>query len=315
MDQSYRNLPLNPLRAFAIASRHRTFTAAASQLGVSQVAISRQISTLESYLGVKLFERGSRSAKLTDVGRAFGHEIAEIFDDIETSTQQLVSHDNEKTINLRLYPTVAHHWLLPRLSEFKARFPEYRVRLDTVVEPLDFRSTQLDVALQLGSGTWRDTRSRKLFDEVVDVVCSPGYAATHDNFSAPDALHNAELLHARYRRREWEIWAHEANVAINHREGMEFDTSLLVYIAAKTGLGLAIGQIELLRPEIEQNLLVRPLNRPVHTGAGFYISWPTTKSVAPKTRHFINWVLEKAGQRPEFDKANRRAPAGPTRPA
>ncbi|RDE09564.1 LysR substrate-binding domain-containing protein [Pelagibacterium lacus] len=302
MNRSYRNLPLNPLRAFAIASRHRTFTAAASQLGVSQVAVSRQISTLESYLGVKLFERGSRSARLTEVGRAFGHEIAELLDDIETATQQLMSHETEKTVNVRLYPTLAHHWLLPRLGEFTDIYPHYKIRLDTVVEPLDFRSTQLDVALQLGYGTWRDTKSRKLFDEVVDVVCSPRYAALHDNFASIESLNEAELLHAHYRRREWEIWAREAEVKINHREGMAFDTSLLVYRAAKQDLGLAIGQIDLLQSEIEQGHLIQPVNKPVRTGAAFYVSWPTTKSVAVKTRAFINWILAQAGQPPEFTK-------------
>ena len=75
MEERYRSLPLNPLRAFAIASRHRSFTAAARHMGVSQVAISRQISILEAYLGVKLFERSSHSVKLTDIGRSFGHEI------------------------------------------------------------------------------------------------------------------------------------------------------------------------------------------------------------------------------------------------
>lgn len=305
MDRTYRNLPLNPLRAFAVASRHRTFTAAASQLGVSQVAISRQIATLENYLGVKLFERGSRSAKLTDVGRSFGHKIAELFDELENATQQLVSHENEKAINLRLYPTLAHHWLLPRLADFSAKFPQYQVRLDTVVEPLDFRSTYLDVALQLGYGTWRDAKSRKLFDEVVDVVCSPDYAARHNNFATLQDLNSAELLHARYRRREWEIWASQAGVGIDHRGGMEFDTSLLVYGAAKRGLGLAIGQVDLLRPEIQSGQLIRPLDKPVNTGAAFYLVWPTTKTVSPKTRNLIDWILELAGQRPEFARARR----------
>ena len=60
MEEKYKNIPLNPLRAFAIASRHKTFTAAANHMGVTQVAISRQISILEDYLGVQLFERGAR---------------------------------------------------------------------------------------------------------------------------------------------------------------------------------------------------------------------------------------------------------------
>lgn len=305
MNDRYRNLPLNPLRAFAIASRHRTFTAAANHMGVSQVAISRQIAILENYLGVKLFERSSRSVKLTAVGRAFGHEIASLFDELERATQRILSNENETTINLRIYPTFAHHWLLPRLADFQERYPDYRVRLDTVVEPLDFRGTHLDLALQLGHGTWRDAKCRKLFDEVVDVVCSPTYADRFGGFKTLDALDDAEILHAKYRRREWEVWAGETGIEIDHREGTEFDSSLLAYSATKQGFGLAVGQIDLLRNELDAGELVRPLNRPVATGSAFYVIWPTTKSVSTKTRRFIDWLLETVGEKPEFFRRSR----------
>ena len=217
MDSKYRNIPLNPLRAFAIASQHQTFTAAANHMGVSQVAISRQIATLEDYLGITLFERNVRSVKLTDVGRAFSAEIAHHFDEIERLTERLFTVDGENTIDLRVYPTFAHQWLIPELGEFHVAYPDYKIRLDTKVEPLDFRGTHIDLALQLGHGVWSDSKSRKLFDEVIDVVCSPDYAAKFDNFKNPDAVHDAQLLHAKYRRAEWQIWAAEAGMKIKHR--------------------------------------------------------------------------------------------------
>lgn len=300
MDDVYRTLPLNPMRAFAIASRHKTFTAAANHMGVSQVAISRQIAILEAYLGVKLFERNSRSVKLTEIGRSLGTELGKLFDDLEAVTQRTMANEAETTIKLRIYPTLAHHWLLPRLSDFTTRYPDYKIRINTVVEPLDFRGTHLDVAVQLGHGSWRDARCRKMFDEVVDAVCSPAYAARFDGFANPADLGKAELLHARYRRREWDIWAAETGVELNQREGTEFDSSLLVYSAAKQGFGLALGQVALLTPELTSGELVRPLNKAVETGAAFHVIWPTMKSASTKTRVFIDWLLEQSGQTPEF---------------
>ena len=179
MDEKYRNLPLNPLRTFAVASRHRTFTAAARQMGVSQVAVSRQISILEGYLGVRLFERSARAVKLTQAGRAFGQEVASLFDDLERATVRILNSEAQSTINLRVYPTFAHHWLLPRLATFTTAHPEYRVRFDTTVEPLDFRGTHLDAAVQLGHGTWREAKSRKLFDEVVRSNTSASRTTAH----------------------------------------------------------------------------------------------------------------------------------------
>jgi LysR family transcriptional regulator, glycine cleavage system transcriptional activator len=297
------NLPLNPLRSFAVASRHKTFTAAAKELGVSQVAISRQIATLENYLDVSLFERGLRSAKLTDVGRAFGLEISGLFDDLERATQRMISHETEGSVSLRVHPTVAHYWLLPKLADFTRQYPDFRVRFDTRVEPLDFRGTHLDVAVQLGNGDWRDTRTRKLWDEEVDVVCSKAYLDAIGGLERPEDVPRGELLHSRYRRRAWEFWARDVGLDMDFNVGTDFETSLLTYSAAQQGLGLAIGQLGLLDDTIEEGRLVRPLDMRIPTGAAFYVIWPTTESVGVKTKRFIDWLLDQVGQPREFFKS------------
>lgn len=302
MERRRLNLPLNPLRSFAVASRHKTFTAAARELGVSQVAISRQIAILEDYLDVSLFERGVRSAKLTEVGRAFGMEIAVLFDDLERATQRMISHETEGTVNLRVHPTVAHHWLMPKLRDFTRQYPDIRVRFDTRVEPLDFRGTHLDVALQLGNGDWRDARSRKLWDEEVDVVCSQAYLDSLGGMQDPADVAKGELLHSRYRRRAWEFWSRANKLDIDFNAGTDFETSLLTFSAAQQGFGLAIGQLGLLDDMIRDGHLVRPLNMRIPTGAAFYVIWPTTVSVGVKTKHFIDWLLVQSGQPREFFK-------------
>lgn len=297
MNERFLNVPLNPLRAFAIASRHKTFTAAAQHMGVTQVAISRQIGILEDYLDVQLFERGARSVKLTEHGRAFGLEIAPLFDGIEMATNRLLSSEREHVVNLRIYPTFAHHFLLPDLPQFTTTYPQYDVRLDTHVEPLDFRSTHLDVAVQLGSGAWRDARSRMLFPERLDIVCSPEYAKKLD---AGDR--DIRLLHAKYRRRAWEVWVERSGIAVSYEKELEFESSLLTYSAAISGMGLAIGQIDILRRELNSGLLVTPFASPQSTGSSFHVIWPATKSTATQTKRFVDWLLTVNGQPPEFYK-------------
>lgn len=303
MEARRLTLPLNPLRAFAVASRHKTFTAAARELGVSQVAISRQIAILENYLNVSLFERGTRSAKLTEVGRAFGGEIAALFDDIEAATQRMINQETQSTVNLRVYPTFAHYWLMPRLVDFATRHPDIRIRFDTRVEPLDFRGTHLDVAVQLGNGNWRDAKSRKLFDEEIDVVCSKSYLDRAGPINSAQDVAGCELLHARYRRRSWEQWADTMAVDISHHKRTEFETSLLTFSAAEQGFGMAIGQLGLLEDPIREGRLVRPLNHAIPTGSAFHVVWPTALSVNVKTKRFIDWLLEQVNEAPEFFKS------------
>lgn len=297
MKKKYLNVPLNPLRAFAIASRHRTFTAAAQHMGVTQVAISRQIGILEDYLDIKLFEREARSVKLTEHGRAFSLEIAPLFDGIEMATNRLLSSEREHVVNLRIYPTFAHHFLLPDLSKFSETYPEYDVRLDTHVEPLDFRSTHLDVAVQLGSGDWRDAKSRMLFPERLDIVCSPEYAK---KLEAGDS--DIRLLHSKYRRRAWEVWGERSGISVAYKKELEFETSLLTYSAAISGMGLAVGQIDILKRELNSGSLVMPFASPQDTGSSFHVIWPATKSIAPQTKRFVDWLFTVNGQPPEFYK-------------
>jgi len=293
-------LPLNALRAFAVASRHRSFTAAAHELGVTQVAVSRHIAVLENFLGVQLYERGHRSARLTEIGRSFGHEIAGLFDDLEARTVQLLDAESRNAVQVRVYPSFAYYWLMPRQLSFHELYPDVRVRLDTRVGPLDFRGTQLDVAIQLGNGMWRDAQARKLFDEVIDVVQAPHYADPDHSLVTPADVRGHVLLHSRYRRRAWDQWAAAQNLALDGTRGQDFDSSLLTYSAAANGLGLAVGQIELLRQELVAGRLVCPFERPVETGQAFYIVWPTTVSVSPSTRRFIDWMLHECGKPHEF---------------
>jgi len=300
MTPTRKTVPLNPLRAFALASRHATFTAAAKEMGVTQVAISRQISILENYLGAQLFERRRQSVKLTPLGRALGQQIAPLFDQIESVTFDVLQAERQQVVNLRAYPTFAYNWLMPKLGAFKQQNPNFDIRLDTTVAPLDFRGTQLDIAIQLGNGDWPGTRARKLFDEYLDAVCSPDYLEAFGNFRTPESLMEANLLHARYRRREWEFWASANNVEVDIQRGYEFQTSLLTYSAAINGLGLAMGQLDLIEEDLKTGKLVRPFQKAIKTGNAFWIVWPSDLSVDAMTRKLIDWVLVCAGQAAEY---------------
>lgn len=294
------NIPLNPLRTFVVASRHTSFSAAARELGVSQVAVSRQVAVVEDHFDAQLFERKGNENRLTDAGRSFARQIGPLFDEIESIASDFREQEKRHAINLRCYPTFAYNWLMPRLVEFCELHPDLDLRFDTAVEPLDFRGTYLDVAIQLGRGEWAGVKSRELFPEVIDAVCSPEYAEKNnlgfDNLS----LENAELLHSKYRRTEWEDWGGHLGVDVSGLPGYEFQSSLLTYRAAKEGLGVAMAQLAVVEDELKAGTLVRPFQRAFETKNSFWIVWPVNVSVNLMTRKFIDWVLEKAGQKPEF---------------
>src|SRR3954453_18510996 len=109
-----RNLPpLNALRAFEAAARLLSFTAAASELNVTQAAVSHQIKALEDRLGLKLFRRVGRGLLLTDAAPACFAEIAGAFDRIAGATRRLHQHDAAGVLSATVLPSFAAKWLLP----------------------------------------------------------------------------------------------------------------------------------------------------------------------------------------------------------
>jgi LysR family transcriptional regulator, glycine cleavage system transcriptional activator len=82
--------PLNPLRAFEVAARHKSFTLAADELCVTQGAISRSVRTLEDFFGVPLFERTGHGLELTDKSRKLAHKLTEVFGELHDATNEFL---------------------------------------------------------------------------------------------------------------------------------------------------------------------------------------------------------------------------------
>src|SRR3979490_3346613 len=114
---------LNGLRAFEAAARHLSFTVAASELNVTQTAISHQIRRLEQELGIRLFIRQNRALALTPAAREYLAGIRAAFNDLRLATDRLLRRDNDHVLTVSTLASLAAKWLLPRLSTFQETHP------------------------------------------------------------------------------------------------------------------------------------------------------------------------------------------------
>jgi len=121
--------PLNALRAFEVAARHKGYTGAAEELCVTRGAISRHVKLLEEHLGVQLFKRLPKGIELTDSGRKFLPILTEAFDHIADGARRISEDKSE--LRILCPPTISIRWLIPRLDQFRAAHPEIRIRLTT----------------------------------------------------------------------------------------------------------------------------------------------------------------------------------------
>src|SRR5690606_15158161 len=107
--------PLNPLRVFDVVARTQNLTAAAAELHVSQSAVSRQIGTLEAYLGVQLFRRERLGVSLTEAGARYAQQIGPAFQAISDATEQITGRHDGCSVRVRAYTTFTARWLIPHL--------------------------------------------------------------------------------------------------------------------------------------------------------------------------------------------------------
>lgn len=128
--------PLNALRAFEAAARLGSFTLAAQELCVTPGAISRQIKTLEDHFGQALFSRGHRLVTLTEAGARYATLIAGPFAELARAGEVLRREAGHLEIRLDCLPTLAMHWLLPRLENFHAAHPDLDVTMQTSIGEL-----------------------------------------------------------------------------------------------------------------------------------------------------------------------------------
>jgi DNA-binding transcriptional LysR family regulator len=175
------------LKVFHAAAEAGSFTHAGEQLGLSQSAVSRQVSALEQELAVSLFHRHARGLILTEQGEMLYRTAHEVFMKLEAARAKLTDSRERPHGELKVSTTqgIGVHWLTPRLGEFLDLFPDIRVTLIVTDEELDLAMREADVAIRLRQPTQPDLIQRKLFSVHFHVYASPEYLK---RFGTPRAL-------------------------------------------------------------------------------------------------------------------------------
>jgi LysR family glycine cleavage system transcriptional activator len=291
--------PLNPLHVFDAVARLGSLTRASVELCVTHSAVSRQLATLEAYLGVELFERGPRGVALTKVGERYFAEIGPAFAAISGATARLAGSAEGQPLRLCVYTTFAAKWLMHRLNRFEQRYPSIPIEISTTVSPINFSKQDIDAAIQVGTGQWSGMSSEFLFADVIEPVCSPALLANGPPLATIDDLKQHRLLQSRYRRRDWHDWLHaqgrtDLDDYVNQQKG-GFQNSLLAYQAAIEGIGIVMGQTQLLANDIAAGRLVCPFQRPMRRDLAYYLLIPEGRMHERKVAALRNWLSGEIG--------------------
>ena len=167
------------LRIFHAAAEAGSFTHASEQLGLSQSAVSRQISALEESVGVALFHRHARGLLLTESGEVLYATTREVFTRLADTESRLREAKDEPSGELKLTTTVGFgaNWLVPRLKEFTDRYPRINLHLIVDDRELDLGMREADVAIRFHPPAQQDLIQRRLFRVHYHIYATRDYLA------------------------------------------------------------------------------------------------------------------------------------------
>jgi LysR family glycine cleavage system transcriptional activator len=294
-----RNLipDLAVLQAFESAARHGSFTQAATELSLTQSAVSRQIKTLEAQLGTNLFERVRQRVVLSAAGHKLLPRVRQLLRQSENMViNARASVSAENVLSVASLPTFGSRWLVPRLPDFLKKHPGTVLNIASRSEPFDFEAEDFDIAIHYGQPVWAHATCTYLCSETVVPVASPGLLAERPVGDIGD-IEKMPLVHLATRPEMWAEWFERNGLDWNDAyRGNRFDQFAMVIEAATLGVGMALVPDYLIEGEIETGRLKVVFDRPLSTENNYYVVLPEGKQESPIGRSFQAWLLDQVGK-------------------
>lgn len=310
--QVSKSLPsLNSLRAFEAAARHLSFKNAAEELNVTTAAVSQQVKSLEHYLGVALFHRLNRGLALTEAGLVGQPLLQKAFCILSKGVASMRGTEEQDLLAVEAAPSFTAKWLLPRLARFYTEQPGIDLRIAGSLDQVDtrlaetavrehFRTSDVDVAIRFGGGTYPGCRVDRLFRVAAVPLCSPTLLTHRHPLCSPSDLEFHTLLHDDTPwegRPDWAAWLSAAGVSdLSANRGPHFNSVQLALQAAMAGQGVALGIEALAADDISDGRLIVPFDIRLPLDSAYHLVTLEEEADLPQVAAFRHWVLREAGQ-------------------
>ncbi|QSN64345.1 MULTISPECIES: LysR substrate-binding domain-containing protein [unclassified Caballeronia] len=290
--------PLNALRYFEAVARLGSFAGAANELHVTHWAVGKRIRMLEDWFGVPLFERRARGVVLTDEGTTLLVDVNGAFARLGSSVgrlrQESATRRIKGVVRVNALASFALCWLIPRLADFQALYPDVDVRLSTTSRRLRYVSDAFDIGVRSGPEDAAGIKSSVLMPDLRLPACSPKALISRPLGTIAD-LRSHTWLHSTTTRTAWSEWLREAGEpAMQGARDLHFDHVFLQLAAATEGLGVTLASLPLIEREIAAGRLVCPLQGPVWRGPDYTMVVNVDRAEDEAVKVFGKWITTEA---------------------
>lgn len=271
--------PLGWLRSFEAAARHLSFTAAADELGLTQSAVSQQVKSLETRLGVPLFLRRARGLDLTDAGRRMLPNVEVPLLALETAMVGMDREPPEDLLTIATSVSVAQWVIAPLLPSFLERHPNLKVRLLSAIWPDDYHALRADVEIRFGSAQQVGWNAEAILPDRLIAVKSPAMSGD---------LQELPLIEAVGTSSGWRSWAKAVEPV--PEPSLHTDTYGMALHLASLGNGVALVNEWLADHALRQGLVEHAHPASIPANEAYHLSVTRGKPEAAELRV---WLLSE----------------------
>jgi len=292
---------LNDLAAFAAVANHLSFREAADTMGVSRSALSHAIIGLEAKLGVRLFNRTTRSVSLTQAGANLLARLDPVLQDLDQALDTLAEERGTPSGTLRINANKSGASILLAnvVPRFLDLYPD--VELDLVSEGrlVDIVEQGFDAGVRLLESVPRDMVAVKFGGDVRFItVAAPSYLEGGKAPKTPDDLHAHRCIRQRLpsgKRYRWEFAKRGAEIAVDVPGNLTLDDNDLLVRAAAAGRGIAYVPEHFAKPFLASGELVTVLDDWCPPTPGLALYYPSSRHLASPLRAFIDLLKQLDG--------------------
>ena len=290
---------MNSIECFVRSAEAGSFSGAARRLGLTSAAVGKNVARLEASLGVRLFQRSTRSLSLTEAGQLFLDEVSGNLAAIQNAVANLSSAGGQPagTLKVSMGANFGRLYILPILGGFLARYPAITPDWYFDNRPVDLIAQGFDAAIGGGFDIAPGVVARRLGPAHRVLVAAPEYLAQHGAPGSPAELdqHQGILIRSPQtgRVRPWALCNRAQQQApISLRPRITVSDPGAACEAAERGLGIALVAMPDALPYLTRQSLQRVLPDWYVEGGAVSLYFPAQKLLPAKTRAFIDFVVE-----------------------
>lgn len=284
--------PLTWFRAFESAARNLNFTAAAHELGLTQSAISQQVSALEARFGCLLFIRKNRGLALTDQGRKLVPMVTQAMATLRMAADSFETETDKRMLNVATSVSISQWYLVPRMREFSKANDDVAIRLMTKVWPDEFADAGVDVEIRFDALKSRKPPSVPLGSTKSVIVASPNLVG---NIKPKGPIQNTlgryPLIQVVGTSDTWQIWAQNCDYEGEINPSSFVDSHGMAVDLARSGAGIALTSQTIAAPSLCDGSLIQLPVTPMNAKDGYQMTVFPTRN-ADLAGKFAQWLTD-----------------------